>query len=197
MMSSLTEKNIINSICSVAVFCGSRQGNDPAFMKDATALGQLLAENKIRIVYGGGGKGLMGAVADAALQAGGHITGIIPKLLTEWEQQHHSLTELLVVDDMHTRKKMMYEKADAAIILPGGYGTLDEFFEMLTWNNLNIHNKPIFLLNTHGYYDHLIAHILYMQKESFLYEDPFERITVLKGPHDFLTSTASSLSDKK
>lgn len=196
MMSSLAVKNIINSICSVAVFCGSRPGNDPAFMKDATALGQLLAENKIRIVYGGGGKGLMGAVADAALQAGGHITGIIPKLLTEWEQQHHGLTELIIVEDMHTRKKMMYEKADAAIILPGGYGTLDEFFEMLTWNNLNIHNKPIFLLNTHGYYDHLIAHILHMEKEEFLYESPLKRIIVLNSPGDFLNGIDFFPSDK-
>lgn len=186
-----------HKISTVAVFCGSKPGNDPAFMNEAKALGHLLAENNIRIVYGGGGKGLMGAVADAALQARGHVTGIIPKLLTEWEQQHHNLTELIIVNDMHTRKKMMYEKAEAAIILPGGYGTLDELFEMLSWNNLNIHNKPIFLLNTHGYYDQLIAHILHMEKEGFLYEPPFERITVLKSPDDFLSVAASSLSGKK
>ncbi len=183
-------------IRSVAIFCGSRSGNDPAFIKDATSLGQLLAENIIRIVYGGGGKGLMGAVADAALQAGGHVTGIIPKLLTEWEQQHHNLTELIIVNDMHTRKKMMYEKAEAAIILPGGYGTLDELFEMLTWNNLNIHNKPIFLLNTNGFYNHLIAHIQHLEKEGFLYEPPFNRITVLKNAGDFLNAATSFLSDK-
>jgi uncharacterized protein (TIGR00730 family) len=189
------EKNQSN-IQSVAVFCGSRPGNDPAFIKDAATLGHLLAENNTSIVYGGGGKGMMGAVANAALNTGGKVIGIMPRLLTEWEQQHHGLTELLIVDDMHTRKKLMYEKADAAIILPGGYGTLDELFEMLTWNNLNIHNKPIFLLNTHGYYDQLIAHILHMEKEGFLYEPPLERIKVLKAPGDFLNVVASSLSGK-
>ena len=185
-----------HKISTVAVFCGSKPGNDPAFMNEAKALGHLLAENNMHIVYGGGGKGLMGAVADAALHAGGQVTGIIPQLLTEWEQQHQQLTELIVVPDMHTRKKMMYEKAGAAIILPGGYGTLDELFEMLTWNNLNIHNKPIFLLNTHGYYDHLISHILHMEKEGFLYEPPFNRITVLKSAGDFLNAATSFLSDK-
>ena len=189
-------ENNQSNIRSVAVFCGSRPGNDPAFSKDAATLGHLLAENNISIVYGGGGKGMMGAVANAALNTGGTVIGIMPRLLTEWEQQHNGLTELLIVDDMHSRKKLMYEKADAAIILPGGYGTLDELFEMLTWNNLNIHNKPIFLLNTHGYYDHLIAHILHMEKEGFLYEPPLERIKVLKDPGDFLNVVASSLSDK-
>lgn len=189
--------NQISKIKSLAVFCGSRPGSDPAFINEAKILGGLLAENNVRIVYGGGGKGLMGAVADTALPAGGYVTGIIPKLLTEWEQQHHGLTELIIVEDMHTRKKMMYEKADAAIILPGGYGTLDEFFEMLTWNNLNIHNKPIFLLNTHGYYDHLIAHILHMEKEEFLYESPLKRITVLNSPGDLLNALSFSPSDKK
>jgi len=194
---SFSEIKNNHSIRSVAVFCGSKPGNDPAFMKDATTLGQMLAENNVHIVYGGGGKGLMGAVADSALQAGGQITGIIPKLLTEWEQQHQGLTELIIVEDMHTRKKMLYEKADAAIILPGGYGTLDELFEMLTWNNLNIHNKPIFLLNTHGYYDHLIRHIQHMEKEGFLYEPPFNRIKVLKNADDFLNAATSFLTDKK
>jgi uncharacterized protein (TIGR00730 family) len=196
-MYPLSEKNVILRINSIAIFCGSRSGNDPAFLKEAKELGHLLASNKIGIVYGGGSKGLMGAVADSALQAGGHVTGIIPKLLTEWEQQHHNLTELLIVDDMHTRKKMMYEKADAAIILPGGYGTLDELFEMLTWNNLNIHNKPIFLLNTHGFYAHLIAHIMYMEKEGFLYQSPLKRVTVLKSPDDFLNGIDPYPSNKK
>lgn len=187
----------LHNIQSVAVFCGSKSGNDPAFINEAKTLGQLLAKNKISIVYGGGGKGLMGAIAGTTLEAGGGVIGIIPQLLTEWEQEHHGLTELMIVEDMHTRKKMMYDKADAAIILPGGYGTLDEFFEMLTWNNLNIHNKPIFLLNTHGYYDHLIRHMQHMEKEGFLYEPPFNRIMVLKTADDFLNAAASFLSDKK
>ena len=186
----------MHKIQSIAVFCGSKTGNDPAFLSDSKILGQLLAENNIRIVYGGGGKGLMGAVADTALQSGGCVIGIIPRLLTEWEQQHQGLTELIIVEDMHTRKKMMYDQADAAIILPGGYGTLDELFEMLTWNNLNIHNKPIFLLNTNGFYNHLIAHIQHLEKEGFLYEPPFNRITVLKNAGDFLNAATSFLSDK-
>jgi uncharacterized protein (TIGR00730 family) len=184
-------------INNIAVFCGSRAGNDPAFAKDSNTLGHLLAENNIHIVYGGGSKGLMGAVADAALNSGGRVTGVIPRLLTEWEQQHHGLSELIIVEDMHIRKKMMYEKADAAIILPGGFGTLDEFFEMLTWNNLNIHNKPIFLLNTNQFYVHLMAHIKQMYKEGFLYAPPEERLIVLNTPADLLNSGFVSPSNKK
>jgi uncharacterized protein (TIGR00730 family) len=130
----------------------------------------MLAEKNISIIYGGGNKGLMAAVANAALEKNGKVIGIIPKVLKDWEHQHNGLTELHIVETMHTRKQLLYEKCDAAIILPGGYGTLDEVFEMLTWNQLSIHNKKIFFLNSDGFYDHLVAHIKRMMQEDFYME---------------------------
>jgi hypothetical protein len=174
------------SIRSIAVFCGSKTGNNPLFEAQTKELGRLLASRDITIIYGGGNKGLMAAVANAALEQNGKVIGIIPKVLTDWEHQHDGLTELLIVETMHVRKQMLYEKCDAAIILPGGYGTLDEVFEMLTWNQLNIHDKKIFFLNSGGFYDHLIAHIHMMQQESFLYDHPDKKMTVLKEPSDML-----------
>ena len=174
------------SIRSIAVFCGSKTGNNPLFEAHATALGHLLAAKDITLIYGGGNKGLMAAVANSTLEKNGKVIGIIPKVLTDWEHQHDGLTELIVVETMHVRKQMLYEKCDAAIILPGGYGTLDEVFEMLTWNQLNIHDKKIFFLNSGGFYDHLIAHIQLMHQESFLYDDPEIKMTVLKEPSDLL-----------
>jgi uncharacterized protein (TIGR00730 family) len=169
-------------INSMAVFCGSNTGINPLFAEHAKQLGYLLAEKNITLIYGGGNKGLMGIVADAVLEKNGKVTGIIPKLLTKWEVQHENITELFVVDDMHIRKRMLYERCDAAVILPGGIGTLDEFFEMLTWNQLKIHNKKIFLLNTDGFYDGLLKHIHTMQQEKFLHEKIENRITLLKNP---------------
>lgn len=174
------------SIRSIAVFCGSKTGNNPLFEAHTKELGHLLASRDITVIYGGGNKGLMAAVANAALEKNGKVIGIIPKMLSDWEHQHDGLTELLVVETMHIRKQMLYEKCDAAIILPGGYGTLDEVFEMLTWNQLEIHNKKIFFLNSGNFYDHLIAHIHVMQDESFLYGHPDEKMTVLNKPGDLL-----------
>ncbi len=167
---------------SIAVFCGSRPGANELYLQHAKELGTLMANNGISLVYGGGSKGLMGAVADAVLESGGEVTGVIPEILVQWEAQHHGLTNLHVVPDMHTRKKMMYELCDAAIILPGGYGTLDELFELLTWNTLQIHSKKIILLNSAGYYEHLFNHICQMAKEEFLYEDWQERIMIVDEP---------------
>ena len=167
------------SITSLAVFCGSKSGNNIMFEAEAKQLGYLLAKKNITLIYGGGNKGIMGAVANAVLERKGKVTGIIPQILTEWESHHKGITQLIIVEDMHTRKRMLYEKCDAAIILPGGFGTLDELFEMLTWNQLNIHNKKIFILNTAGFYDHLIAHIQQIQKENFLYEGIVERMTII------------------
>ena len=169
-------------INSVAVFCGSKSGATPLFMQDAARLGHLLAANNITLIYGGGNKGLMGGVANAVLEKQGKVTGIIPQLLKEWEHAHDNLTTLHVVDDMHTRKKMIYEMCDAAIVLPGGYGTLDEMFEMITWNSLKIHNKKLLLLNTANFYDALLAHANKMFTEGFLYEDWRERIIICNTP---------------
>ena len=171
-------------ISAMAVFCGSKTGNDPLFVKHAKQLGNLLGEKKTTLIYGGGNKGLMGTIANAVLEKDGHVIGIIPHLLTEFEHQHNGLSELLIVEDMHVRKKMLYEKCDAAIILPGGYGTLDELFEMLTWNQLDIHNIKIFVLNSGGFYDHLLAHITRMQSEHFLYEKITNRLVIFAEPNE-------------
>ncbi len=129
----------------------------------------------------------MGAVANAVLENGGKVTGIIPELLIGWESQHLAITDLQVVADMHSRKKIMYDLCDAAVILPGGNGTLDEMFEMLTWNTLKIHNKKLFILNSAGFYTHLINHIKNMQECNFLYEKWNERILVFDVPEKIIS----------
>jgi len=169
-------------INSLAVFCGSKSGKNPLFESDAAALGHILAKKGITLIYGGGNKGLMGAIANAVLEKNGKVFGVMPVLLKEFEHHHQGITELVIVDDMHIRKKILYEKCDAAIILPGGFGTLDELFEMLTWNQLNIHNKRIFVLNTAGFYDHLLAHAKMMAQENFLYDSIEDRLTVITSP---------------
>lgn len=168
------------SIQTVAVFCGSKDGLDPQFLIEAATFGNLLGEAEMNLVYGGGNKGLMGAVANGAMDAGVKVIGVIPELLIAWEHQHEGITELHVVADMHVRKKMMYDLCDAALILPGGNGTLDELFEMLTWNTLKIHDKKIILLNSNGFYDHLVAHMHRMQAQGFLYENVAHRLLVVK-----------------
>ena len=169
-------------IKSLAVFCGSKDGINPLFVEHAKQVGHLLAEKKITLIYGGGNKGLMGAIANAVMEKNGDVIGIIPQLLTDREHSHTGLTELIVVDNMHVRKQLLYEKCDAAIILPGGFGTLDELYEMLTWNQLSIHNKQIFILNTDGFYNHLLAHNLTMQQQGFLYDKIEDRIIILENP---------------
>ncbi|MBO9619810.1 MAG: TIGR00730 family Rossman fold protein [Niabella sp.] len=173
-------------IQALAVFCGSKEGTDPLFTQHTEALGTLLARQNITLIYGGGNVGLMGTVANTVLKGGGKVIGVIPQLLADRERSHKGLTELLVVQDMHARKKKLYELCDAALILPGGYGTMDEFFEMITWNNLAIHNKRIFILNTNDFYRHLLAHIKQMHAAGFLYELPWEKIKVLSEPGELL-----------
>lgn len=170
------------AIKSIVAFCGSKAGKNENFVEDAAALGKILAEQNIELIYGGGNTGIMAAVANGCLQNGGRVVGIIPKTLTVIERQHTGLSELIVTEDMHTRKKLLYEKSDAAIVLPGGYGTLDEIFEMLTWNQLKIHEKKTFFLNTDGFYDNLIAHVHTMHNQGFLYNHPDEQMTVLNKP---------------
>ncbi|MFL9485365.1 TIGR00730 family Rossman fold protein [Chitinophagaceae bacterium LWZ2-11] len=178
---------------SIAVFCGSRAGNDPLFVQHAKDLGKLLAANNVRLIYGGGNVGLMGAVASSVMDNGGNVIGVIPEILVTKEQQHTGLTELRVVEDMHIRKRMMYELCDAAIVLPGGHGTLDELYEMLTWNILKIHEKKIILLNTAGFYTHLIGHMEMMQQQGFLYDGWRERLDVYSTPQAIF----NAFQDKK
>jgi uncharacterized protein (TIGR00730 family) len=130
----------------------------------------------------------MGAVATSVMDYGGKVIGVMPQVLVEWEQQHPNITELKIVSDMHVRKKAMYELCDAAIILPGGYGTLDEMFEMLTWNTLKIHAKKIILLNTAGFYNQMFRHIETMQQQGFLYENWRDRIEVYATPQDIFNA---------
>ncbi len=170
------------AIQSLAVFCGSKNGNNPLYIQHAAEVGKIMAEYHVTLIYGGGSAGIMGTIADNVMANGGKVTGIIPKVLVEWERQHHGITELIVSDDMHARKKTIYSLCDAALILPGGFGTLDELFEILTWNQLSIHDKPIFILNSGGFYKHLILHIQHMQEEKFLYEQPEKRLVVLDDP---------------
>lgn len=145
---------VIRSVC---VYCGSSLGESQVYTAQAQILGRLLGENGIRLVYGGGRIGLMGVVAEAALAAGGEVVGIIPHHLHDWEVGHTGLTELHVVDSMHTRKRMMVEMSDAFIALPGGLGTLDEFFEVITWRQLKLHDKPVIILNVEDYWHPLLA----------------------------------------
>jgi uncharacterized protein (TIGR00730 family) len=177
---------------AIAVFCGSKSGSNEIFQQHAIELGTLIGKHTITLIYGGGRKGLMGAVADAVMQSGGKVMGVIPELLIGWEHQHTGITDLQIVQDMHARKKIMYDMCDAAIILPGGYGTLDEMFEMLTWNTLNIHNKKIILLNSAGFYNHLIAHIEQMTESEFLYENWKERIKVCDNPQSIFDSLVAN-----
>jgi uncharacterized protein (TIGR00730 family) len=174
-------------INSLAVFCGSKKGNNPLYEQHAAALGKLLAENNIMLIYGGGKVGIMGALADAVMQHHGKVTGIIPRVLLDWEHQHEGITELMVVEDMHTRKKRMYDLCDAALVLPGGFGTLDEMFEMITWNQLSIHDKKIFLLDSADYFKHLLLHMKQMEEQGFLYETVMERITVISRPEEIIS----------
>jgi uncharacterized protein (TIGR00730 family) len=159
------------SITAVAVYCGSSFGTNPAYATIATQVGQGLARKGITLVYGGGRAGLMGQVADAALSAGGTVIGIIPERLMDKEAGHMGLTELHVVPDMHVRKAMMMDKADAFISLPGGVGTLEELFEVWTWLQLGFHRKPVGLLNVDGYYDPLLAMMNHTVDQGFMREE--------------------------
>jgi uncharacterized protein (TIGR00730 family) len=144
---------------SVAVFCGSSLGADIAFAQAAEALGRLLAQQHIGLIYGGGNIGLMGKLATAALSAGGHVTGIIPQFMMDKEIGRIDLPDLKIVASMHERKALMAQLSDGFIALPGGYGTLEEFCEILTWGQLGLHAKPFGLLNVSGFYDHFLAFI--------------------------------------
>ena len=172
------------NINSLAVFCGSKDGNNNLYKEHAIQLAELIAQHNITLVYGGGNVGLMGTIADTVMLHGGKVTGIIPKVLLEWERQHKGITELIIADDMHNRKKTIYSLSDAAVILPGGYGTMDEFFEIMTWNQLSIHDKQIFILNSGGFYDYLLKQIEQMKKDGFLYEKAIKSLILLNEPAD-------------
>ncbi len=165
LMNDTLARSRLRKIC---VYCGSGSGRNPAFAKAARALGRELAEAGIGLVYGGGSLGLMGAIARSVLKHGGHVTGIIPGFLSQREEMLTEAQELIVVDDMHQRKRLMFVKSDAFVALSGGLGTLEELVEQLTWSQLGQHRKPIALLNIEGYWDPLLAQFERMQDELFI-----------------------------
>ncbi|MDF2932285.1 MAG: family protein YvdD [Chryseobacterium sp.] len=153
---------------SITVFCGSSFGSEDIYKEQATLLGQTLAKQNIQLVYGGANVGLMGAVADGVLSEGGKAIGVLPHFLQSKEIAHKDLTELILVETMHERKTKMNDLCDGVIVLPGGYGTLEEFFEMITWAQLGLHKKPIAVLNIDGFYDDLIKMVQTMVDKGFL-----------------------------
>ncbi len=163
-------RSAISYMCllAICVYCGSAANVAQSYKDAAVTLGRLAGEQGVEIVYGGGRVGLMGLVADAALAAGGAVTGIIPRHIVEMEVAHRTLTELIVVETMHERKHMMASRADAFVILPGGLGTLDEAFEILTWKQLSLHDKPIVVANIDGYWDPLLALVRHGVDEGFV-----------------------------
>ena len=158
----------MNGIKSICVYCGSGPGNNPAFVHAAREFGRLLAENKIRLVYGGGSVGLMGALAMSVIDHGGIVTGIIPDFLTEREFMFQGAQEMIVTRDMHERKKLMFERADAFVALPGGIGTLEEMVEQMTWAQLGRHKKPILLANIENFWEPLCALVEHMRTMQFI-----------------------------
>lgn len=158
----------MSTLKSICVFCGSKSGNDQQYQQSAIELGRLMAQQKITLVYGGGSVGLMGVIADAVLESGGQVIGVIPNQLATKELLHPGVTEMHVVDDMHTRKAKMSEHSDAFIALPGGFGTLEELFEVVSWVQLGIYSKPIGLLNIAGFYDPLLNMVEHCIETEFI-----------------------------
>jgi uncharacterized protein (TIGR00730 family) len=169
----------MNEIKTVCVYCGSGPGTNPRFIESAIALGKALAENGIRLVYGGGSIGLMGAVATSVLDHGGTVTGIIPDFLTSREHALTRVQEMIVTPDMHERKRLMFERSDAFVALPGGIGTLEELVEQLTWQQLGRHSKPVLLANIDGFWEPLLALLAHMRATEFI--RPSLAIDILKA----------------
>lgn len=170
---------------SVTVFCGAAPGRDRTHLQAATLLGREIAEAGLRLVYGGAVLGLMGAVADGALEAGGSVVGVIPENFPR-EIAHQGLTELHLVPDMHRRKALMGELGDAFVTLPGGLGTAEEFFEVLTWAQIRLHSKPCLLLNHGGYYGPLLTYLSHAAQEGFVDAADIERLVVCRDPAEVL-----------
>jgi uncharacterized protein (TIGR00730 family) len=171
---------------SVCIYCGSRHGDDAAFSHAAREVGRQIGERGWQLVYGGGNVGLMGEVADATLAAGGRVIGVIPDLLLDKEVGHRALTELHVVRNMHERKQLMAEKADAFLALPGGIGTFEELFEVWTWRHLGYHQRPIGLLNCKGFYDPLLAFMRSACESGFMDNEQMAMLTVKADPKAML-----------
>lgn len=175
---------------AVCVYCGTGNEVNPVYKEAAAELGRTLASRGVGLVYGGGSVGLMGIVSESCMQAGGRVTGIIPGHLSEKEGQKHDISELVVVDSMHERKNLMVERSDGFAVLPGGLGTLDETFEILTWKYLGLHDKPIVLINVNGFYDPLIAMVNHMAAEGFTPPHHLKMFEVVAAPAEALGALA-------
>ena len=176
---------------SVAVYCGSSAGTNPNYIARAQALGAAMVAQNLTLVYGGGRVGLMGTIADAVLAHGGKVIGVIPDFLANKELAHLGCTELHVVKTMHERKMIMAEKADAFVAMPGGYGTLEELFEVLTWGQLGLHQKPVGLLNVDGYYDHLLLALDRMRDDELLRAENRTQLLQASDPAALLAQLAA------
>jgi hypothetical protein len=180
----------INALC---VYCGSSPGTEPAFIEAAQKFGKILAENGVRLVYGGGSVGLMGALAESVLEHGGEVTGIIPRFLTKLERPKRIAQELVVTADLHERKLRMFERADAFVALPGGVGTLEELVEQLTWAQLGRHRKPILIANVNGFWEPLLALIEHMRTLEFIRRDLPVEYLIVSAVEDVLPALRSAL----
>lgn len=174
-------------MAAICVFCGSRTGNDPIYMAAAAGMGTAIARAGHTLVYGAGNVGLMGAVADAALDAGGRVVGVIPRLLVDQEVCHRGLSELLVVEDMHTRKRLMCERSDAFVVLPGGIGTIDELSEVMCWNQLGIHAKRVAFLDVAGYWTPFLGFLDGMAAAGFIPAQEVADLLIGEQPAELLT----------
>lgn len=182
------------AIRSLCILCGSREGNDPAYRQAAIQLGQLLAQHGVRLVYGGGSIGLMGVVADTILAAGGEVVGVIPDFLMRSEVGHRRLTDLVITGSMHDRKRRMFEMADGFVVLPGGIGTLDETFEIITWKQLRLHDRPIVVLDIAGYWRPFEALIRATIDGGFADPSTTGLFSVVDQPGDVLSALAAAPS---
>jgi len=171
---------------SVTVYCGSSSGNNPIYLQSARELGSALAQSELTLVYGGGGIGMMGALADACLQHGGRVTGVITRALMQTESAKKDLSDMRIVETMHERKHIMAELGDAFVALPGGFGTFEELFEATTWLQLEIHRKPVALLNSGGYYDRMLDFLKHSVAEGFIKAPHLKMIQVAENPRDLL-----------
>ena len=176
----------MGKLTSVCVYCGSGEGRNRSYAQAAQTLGEALAGNDLRLVYGGGSVGLMGIVARAVLDQGGEVTGIIPEFLQNRERMLNRVHDLRVVEDMHTRKRMMFEEADAFVALPGGVGTLEELIEMMTWSQLGQHSKPVLLANIDGFWNPLLSLLDHMEREAFLRPGMMVHYTVVDRAEDII-----------
>lgn len=167
---------------TVCVFCGSQAGRIPEYEEAARELARVLLAHDVTLVYGGGHVGMMGAIADAMLAGGGRVVGVIPEHLMRPEVAHQQLTELIIVDTMHARKRTMADRSDAFIVLPGGYGTLEEMFEMVTWLQLRLHAKPVGVVNVDGYFDQLLRFVQHCAAEGFIRRSDWDLLIVEHSP---------------